>query len=96
MEEEKKKVTVDIFGNKYTIRGDADPDYIKELAQFVDRKMQEVVQHTPTISSYKVAILAAINIADELYRIKADSEAAKRFIEERTTSLITRIEEELE
>ncbi len=96
MEEGKGRITVDIFGNKYTIKGDADPDYIKELAQFVDKKMQEVVRHTRTISSYKVAILAAINIADELYRIKADSEAAKRFVEERTANLITRIEEELE
>ena len=95
MEEEKNKVTVNIFGNKYTIKGDGNPEYIQELAQFVDKKMQEIVQFTSTISSYKVAILAALNIADEFYRVKIESEATQRIVEERATNLITRIEEEL-
>lgn len=95
MEEEGKKVAVNIFGNKYTIKGEGNPEYIQELAQFVDKKMQEIVQFTSTISSYKVAILAALNIADEFYKVKTESEATQRIVEERATNLITRIEEEL-
>ena len=56
---------VDIFGQQYTLRGEGDPQYIKSLTKFVDSKMREVTEGTSTVDSLKVAILAAINIADE-------------------------------
>ena len=59
---------VNIYGTEYPIRGDVDIEYIRRVAEYVDRKMREVDQNTTAKSSLKVAILAALNIADELFR----------------------------
>ncbi len=56
--------TVKIYNQTYGIRGN-DPDHIRQLAGLVDQKMCEVAEYTPTVDSVKVAILAALNIADE-------------------------------
>lgn len=63
-----ESVTVTIFGREYTLRGDADPDYVKKVADFVDQRMSEVAKGSAVASTAKVAILAAVNIADELFR----------------------------
>ena len=59
---------VNIYGTEYPIRGEVDVEYIRRVAEYVDRKMREVDQSTAAKSSLKVAILAALNIADELFR----------------------------
>ena len=58
-------VQVEIYGQSYNLRGEGEPDYIRDLATYVDRKMREVSDATATVDSLKVAILAALNIADE-------------------------------
>ncbi|HEY5038377.1 MAG TPA: cell division protein ZapA, partial [bacterium] len=72
---EKKSVTVTIYGNEYTLKGEADPNYITELAKFVDGRMTEIGKKSSAPAA-KVAILASMNIADELHRLekaKADN-----------------------
>jgi cell division protein ZapA len=64
----KNVVQVQIFGHTYTIKGEADHDYIMGVAAFVDRKMREVTEKLPVASLSKVAILASLNIADELFK----------------------------
>ena len=59
--------SVTIFGSEYKIRG-ADPDYIQVVAAYVDGKMRELEQRLPAGSHTKLAILASLNIADELFR----------------------------
>ncbi len=66
--QEPESVTVNIFGAEYTLRGAADADYVQEVAAFVDRRMNEVAKGASVASTARVAILAAINIADELFR----------------------------
>lgn len=58
-------VQVEIYGQSYNLRGEGDAQYIQDLAAYVDRKMREVSEATATVDSIKVAILAALNIADE-------------------------------
>jgi cell division protein ZapA (FtsZ GTPase activity inhibitor) len=58
-------VQVEIFGQSYNLRGAATSDDLNDLAGYVDRKMREVSESTSTVDSLKVAILAALNIADE-------------------------------
>lgn len=82
---------VEILGKIYTIRGDADEGYIRNLADFVDRKMREAQATTPTLTSDKIAILAAINIADELFRMKRNEEKIDRLLEQ--TEDLFRMEE---
>lgn len=76
-------VRVEIYNQTYTIRSDGDTEYIIQLAEFVDSRMREISSGTMTVDSLKVAILAALHIADELHRLKhlheqADSQLAAR------------------
>lgn len=61
-------IEVIILGQRYTIKGDADEDYIKRLAEYVDGKMKEVLETAPNTSPLKASILAALTIADELHK----------------------------
>src|SRR3954452_22408373 len=79
-------VRVEIYNQTYNIRSDGDTEYIIQLAEFVDSRMREISSGTLTVDSLKVAILAALHIADELHRLKhlheqADSQLASRSAE---------------
>jgi cell division protein ZapA len=63
-------VVVEIYDQIYQLRG-TDPQYIDRLASMVDDKMRAVSAHGATVDSLRVAVLAALNIADELVRMKA-------------------------
>ena len=76
-------IRVEIYNQTYNIRSDGDSDYISELANYVDSCMREISSGTLTVDSLKVAILAALYIADELHRLKnvheqADEQLASR------------------
>ncbi|MCA1850304.1 MAG: cell division protein ZapA [Acidobacteria bacterium] len=79
-------IRVEIYNQTYNIRSDGDSEYVTSLAEFVDRRMREISSGTLTVDSLKVAILAALHIADELHRLKrlheqADSQLASRSAE---------------
>ncbi|HEY0321851.1 MAG TPA: cell division protein ZapA [Pyrinomonadaceae bacterium] len=79
-------IRVEIYNQTYNIRSDGDSEYITQLAEFVDGRMREISSGTLTVDSLKVAILAALHIADELHRLKrlheqADSQLASRSAE---------------
>ncbi|MEE9553355.1 MAG: cell division protein ZapA [candidate division Zixibacteria bacterium] len=65
---EKAKVKVTIFGREYSIVSEVDPDYINKAADFLDSRMREVAENFPNASENRVAVLAALNITDELFR----------------------------
>jgi cell division protein ZapA len=67
---ETRVVTVDIGGQRYPIRSALDRAYVAELAAYVDAKMRLAVKETTAGDSLKVAVLAALNIADELFRAR--------------------------
>ncbi len=62
-------VRVEIYDQAYNLRG-TDPQYIFKLAEFVDGKMRIVAQQTQTVDSLRLAVLAALNIADEYMVLK--------------------------
>jgi cell division protein ZapA len=66
-------VHVEIHGHRYPIRSGLDPAYVAELAAFVDGKMQQAAKECPQGDTLKVAVLAAINIADELFRSRDET-----------------------
>ena len=66
--------TVEIFGQTYNVRGEGDPNYLTELARFVDSRMREVAAKVATVDPMKIAILAALNIADEFSRSRKKHE----------------------
>jgi cell division protein ZapA len=62
-------VRVEIFDQAYNLRG-SDPEYILNLAEYVDAKMRAVAEATNTIDTVRLAVLAALNIADEYHLLK--------------------------
>ena len=66
-------VRVEIFDQAYNLRG-SDPEYILKLAEYVDAKMRAVAEATNTIDTVRLAVLAALNIADEYHLLKKKQE----------------------
>lgn len=66
-------VRVEIFDQAYNLRG-TDPDYILRIAEYVDSKMRAVAEQTHTVDSARLAVLAALNIADEYHLLKGSQE----------------------
>lgn len=69
-----ESIKVEIFNHPYTIGSDGDNEYVHRLAAYVDAKMREVARDTKTVDSYKIAILAALHITDELHRLRGEQE----------------------
>lgn len=91
----KNVVQVQILGHQLPIRGEADPSYILELAEYVDLKMREVTQKMPVAAVSKVAILASLNIADELFKERANKQGVGSDVNDRTADLLRRLDEVL-
>ncbi len=70
MSEASRVVTIEIQGLRYPIRSELDEQYVVELARYVDGKMARAGNEVPTGESLKIAVLAALNIADELFRCR--------------------------
>ena len=76
-------IPVEIHGQRYPIRTSLEPDYVARLARYVDERIRAAADSTPTGDSLRLAVLAALNIADELYRCRErdrarDGELAER------------------
>ena len=68
MQDDGRLVTVDINGLRYPIRSHLDPAYVADLAAYVEHKMQLATRESPAGDTLKIAVLAALNIADEYFR----------------------------
>jgi cell division protein ZapA len=90
------QVNVKIFGQEFTIKGEDSPEYVESLAEFVDKKMREVASASSVITSHKVTILTAINIADELFRLRREMEEKEKEIQERTSEWLTQLSKTLD
>lgn len=87
---------VDIFGSVYHVRGDKDPEHFQELAAMVDGKMREISQHVATVDTAKIAILAGLNLADELFHCRKQQEGERVEIQEKVTKLAGELRQALE
>ncbi len=90
-----KSVRVEIYDQSYEIRGNLDPDYLRNVAQYVDGKMRSITEKGQVIDSLRVAVLAAINIADEYYQLKARHESHEDQVEQKTDEYISALDEML-
>jgi cell division protein ZapA len=88
-------VRVEIFDQGYNLRG-TDPDYILKLAEYVDSKMRAVAEQTHTVDSARLAVLAALNIADEFHMLKRRSEGGGSDSSKRTRQLLSALDEVLQ
>jgi len=88
-------VKVQIFGQTHTIRGDLDERYVQKLAAYVDEKMSAIADATATVDTQKVAVLAALAIADELHTIRKDRTDEEDLLREQAERCLTLVERAL-
>jgi cell division protein ZapA len=93
---DKKLVHVQIFGQTYAVKAGAETGYVEELAAHVDAQMQEVSRSAGSVDSLRIAVLAALNIADECFRLRADLRETDGRTAERAAALAAELAEALE
>src|SRR5436305_10304093 len=82
-----KTVRIEIFGNEYNIRGQADPQYITRVAAYVDQKMRVINEKLALPALSQVAILASLNIADELFRERDERTRSVQAVRDKAADL---------
>jgi len=87
-------VRVNIYDQIYNLRG-SDPEYITKLAEYVDLKMRSVAEQTSTVDSLRLAVLAALNIADEYHILKRKYESIANDVTKRANNLAGALDEVL-
>jgi cell division protein ZapA len=88
-------VKVQIFEQTYSIRGELDEKYVQKLAKYVDEKMHAIADATATVDTQKVAVLAALAIADELHSMQRDRGDHEELLREQAERCLTLVERAL-
>jgi cell division protein ZapA len=88
-------VPVEIRGQRYPIRSNLDPRYVAELATYVDEKMRAAAESAPASDALRLAVLAALNIADEYFRCQENQQANRGALAERAQQLERLVDEAL-
>ena len=91
-----KTIEVEVYGQRFSLQGEADEKYFHELAKFVDGQMRMLAQKMTTGTPTKLAILAAINIADQLFHQKGRRKGGEEDIERKAQEILDRIERQLD
>ncbi|MDE2755998.1 MAG: cell division protein ZapA [Acidobacteriota bacterium] len=92
MQEENEVRRVEICDRIYAVTGAIDGDYLDRLSAYVDGKMREIQESSRTVDTVKVAVMAALNIADELFRQRDQAERADAAIADRSSRCSEMIE----
>jgi len=87
MKDDGRLVTVDINGLRYPIRSHLDPAYVAELAAYVELKMELATRESPAGDTLKIAVLAALNIADEYFRANQEGTSHRSDLTQRALEL---------
>lgn len=82
MKKGKNKVTVKIYGQKYTVVGEASAEHVEKIAEYVNQKMEEIGEKSPYLDTSRVSVLTALNIADEYFRLQEEYNELLTIIEE--------------
>jgi cell division protein ZapA len=87
MPDDGRVIPVEIAGQRYPIRSSLDPEYVARLATYVDEKMRAAADTSPSGDSMRLAVIAALNVADELFRCRDASRARNGELAERAQEL---------
>jgi cell division protein ZapA len=89
-------VKISVAGQPLAVRTSASPAYLRELADFVTARIEEVRAPGRTVTTQSLALLAALNIADELYQLRDDHAQLKRQVRERLERILRYLDKEAE
>ncbi len=90
-----KTVRVEIFDQSYHLRGEMDEPYAQELARHVDQKMREIAAGTRTVDTVRVAVLAAVHMADEVFTLRTRQKELEGEIRDRAERCLTLVDQTL-
>lgn len=90
-----ERFKVEIYGQQYSMQGELDPDYVQELAHYVDQKMQAVGQATRMVDTGRIAVLAALSIADELHSLRKQQQETRGALRDRAERCLAVVERAL-
>ena len=96
MADKPSPVHVEIFGLSYSVQAGAEPGYVEQLAGFVDAQMRDVSRGAGAVDSVRIAVLAALNIADQLFQARARVSGADDKLKRRADSLARELAAALE
>jgi cell division protein ZapA len=83
-----RSVRVTIAGQRFSVRTDANPRYVRELASFVSRRIDEAKSEGRAVSTQSLALLAAMSIADELHQVRDSQAKLKRRVREKSETIL--------
>jgi cell division protein ZapA len=89
-------VKIEIYDQVYNVSAGENEEYLKELAAYVDAKMREVAEATHTVDSLKVAVLASLNIADEMFSLRQRQQEIEGPLRKRVEKCVAMVEKALE
>jgi len=89
-------VKIEIYDQVYNVNGDQDERYLQELAAYVDGKMRSIAEATHMVDSLKVAVLAALNIADEMFTVREKQQEIEGPLRKRVEKCVAMVEKALE
>jgi len=78
----KNKFNVTIFNEQYVIKGEADQAYIEKVASYVDNKMEQIAEMNTMLSAKQIAVLVALNVADEYLHLRHDYDELIKLLNE--------------
>jgi cell division protein ZapA len=86
---------IEVFGHRYTIRGDGEESYVQDLARLVDERMRTLAVHMKNATPMQLAVLTAINLANELNQAFKQHQEQADDLNRRAAGLIDSIQETL-
>ena len=93
MAKDPQRIRVVIYDQEYFMRGDLNQEYIQKLADYVDAKMRTIAERTRTVDTLRVAMLAALNVADEYHQLKARYEEAAQQMDQKVGKYTNALDE---
>jgi cell division protein ZapA len=88
-------IRVQIFGQVFSVHGDLDEAYVQKLAAYVNEKMSAIAEMAPTVDTQKVAVMAAMAIADELLRLRQEKGEREELLKEQAERCLNLVERAL-
>jgi cell division protein ZapA len=89
----KKSMSLELFGQRITVLSDNDEDRVRDMVDYVNRKLEEARNSSRKIQTDQIALLAALNIAEELFKERQDSANLRRRVRERSVKLLSAIDQ---
>lgn len=88
----KRTHEVSILNQKFVLKSDADERYVQKVADYLNKKLHDIMHNSKSVSTLNVALLAALNVTDDFFRMREKSKESQSSVEQKIKELVTFIE----